>query len=772
MANNLIQIKKSLTTALPTSLANGEMAYTANGDVLYIGSNNLVEAIGGRRNPGVLTANQALVTNSTSYIDSVKTANLVTTKIYANGAHGTTGQIIVANSTGGLFWTDPTSGIAGSDTQVQFNNAGTLAGSAGFTFTTGSNTLNVSNTITVGANVSLNTSVLNIGNSTVNTVINSSSVSTNSVSGFTVTAANAVITKIYANSAHGTTGQLLTANSTGGIHWASPATEITALNDLTDVAVSSATTGQILVANSTGFFRNVSLSGDVTIDSAGVATISADATVLGTDTTGDYVATITAGDGISGSGTGEGSAPTIAVVAGTGVVSNATGVHIGQAVGTTSDVQFGIVNAASHTVGSAFIANSTAIVSTGFANIATSVNSAMLTVGTAFIANSTAIVGTGYANITGSVNASSHTVGTDFIANSTGAYHTGLVNAASFRVGTDFIANSTVVTMNNDVTVGSSSADSVTVNAGVASSLVPSANVTYDLGTSAKRWKDLYLAGSTITIGTTSISATDGTLSIGNTSAAEFSATGNTIIGSDSSDVVSIKATVNTDIIPNANVTYSLGNNANRYLKVFAQNVHSEYLYIDKDVNIVGNLVVSGSLVTINVATLAVTDSLIQLASNNLISDTLDIGFFGSYQSGADPTEHTGFFRDATDGKFRLFDGLQTAPTTTVDIGAGTYNKATLVSFIEAHALVSNSTAVTLTANSTVAVNITANSISLGTALPGTSGGTGLSTIGVNEILVGNATNTYSKLSLGSEGFVLQSNGTALVYATLDGGTF
>jgi hypothetical protein len=464
--------------------------------------------------------------------------------------------------------------------------------------------------------------------------------------------------------------------------------------------------------------------------------------VLGTDTTGDYVATITAGDGISGSGTGEGSAPTIAVVAGTGVVSNATGVHIGQAVGTTSDVQFGIVNAASHTVGSAFIANSTAIVSTGFANIATSVNSAMLTVGTAFIANTT------------------------------GAYHTGLVNAASLNVGTAFIANSTQVTMDNNVVVGSSSADSVTVNAGVASSLVPSANITYDLGTSTKRWKDLYLAGSTITIGTTSISATDGTLSIGNTSAADFSATGNTIIGSDSTDVVSIKATVNTDIIPNANITYSLGNNTSRYLKVFAQNVHSEYLYIDKDVNIVGNLVVSGSLVTINVATLAVTDSLIQLASNNLISDTLDIGFFGSYQSGADPTEHTGFFRDATDGKFRLFDGLQTAPTTTVDIGAGTYNKATLVSFIEAHALVSNSTAVTLTANSTVAVNITANSISLGTALPGTSGGTGLSTIGVNEILVGNATNTYSKLSLGSEGFVLQSNGTALVYATLDGGTF
>ena len=40
--SNLIQIKRSLNTAVPTSLANGELAFTANGDVLYIaaGSGN------------------------------------------------------------------------------------------------------------------------------------------------------------------------------------------------------------------------------------------------------------------------------------------------------------------------------------------------------------------------------------------------------------------------------------------------------------------------------------------------------------------------------------------------------------------------------------------------------------------------------------------------------------------------------------------------------------------------------------------------------------
>ena len=61
---NLIQIKRSTTASTPGSLANGELAFTSNGDVLYIGSpNGSVVAIGGVRVPGFLTANQALVAN-------------------------------------------------------------------------------------------------------------------------------------------------------------------------------------------------------------------------------------------------------------------------------------------------------------------------------------------------------------------------------------------------------------------------------------------------------------------------------------------------------------------------------------------------------------------------------------------------------------------------------------------------------------------------------------------------------------------------------------
>jgi hypothetical protein len=51
------------------------------------------------------------------------------------------------------------------------------------------------------------------------------------------------------------------------------------------------------------------------------------------------------------------------------------------------------------------------------------------------------------------VNAASHTVGTSFIANSIGVYSTGIVNAASHTVGTSFIANLTQLTLTSNVSV-------------------------------------------------------------------------------------------------------------------------------------------------------------------------------------------------------------------------------------------------------------------------------------------------------------------------------
>lgn len=149
MANNLIQIKRSLNTANPTSLANGEMAYTANGDVLFIGSNNQLIAIAGARTPGTLTANQALVANSSKSIDEIRTGNLVPLKVYANGGFGTANQVLASGGAGNVFWYTMPGAVAGSNTEVQFNDSGTLNSSAGFIFNKTTNNLTVGNTLIV-----------------------------------------------------------------------------------------------------------------------------------------------------------------------------------------------------------------------------------------------------------------------------------------------------------------------------------------------------------------------------------------------------------------------------------------------------------------------------------------------------------------------------------------------------------------------------------------------------------------------------------------------
>jgi len=185
-----------------------------------------------------------------------------------------------------------------------------------------------------------------------------------------------------------------------------------------------------------------------------------------------------------------------------------------------------------------------------------------------------------------------------------------------------------------------------------------------------------------------------------------------------------------------------------------------------------GNLVVSGTLVTLNVQNIVVNDPLIKLGANNTSTDVLDLGFYSTYYTGS-TTGYSGFFRDATSKTYKLFDGLTQEPTTTILGGGGTgYSQATLQAYINASALVSNSSVTNITANSTVSSTIAANTLTLSTALSGNNGGTGLISYTSQDILVANATNGFAKLALGTSGYVLQSNGTALVYAALDGGTF
>ena len=492
---NKIQIRRSTTNAAPTGLANGELAYSANGGVLFIGApaDGATLAIGGLRTPGTLTANQALVANSTLGIDKVVVANLTPTQIFANSGVGNTGQVLTSGAQGNVYWSTP---------------------------------VDVSYDLLTVANVSLGVVRLDPSSGT------DDDIRFIGAGGVTVTSdgnGNVTIT--------GTTGDITAVTAGNGLTGGGTSGDVTlnigAANGISVAADAvGVTTGSTLTVNASGIHVNTAnlsvatsqLSGDV---------------ALGTQTSGNYVATITAGAGISGAGSAEGSTPTIAVVANNGIVANSSGTF---------------------------------------------------------------------------VNA-----GDGLVANASGVH----------------------VVAANGISVA---ADSVGVT-----------------------------TGSTLTVNSTGIHV-NSALSI-------------------------------TDLI------------------------------------LSGNLDINGTLTTVDTTNLSVTDSIISLARNNTVN-TLDIGFYGTYNDGA--TKYSGLFRDATDGVYKLFAGQVPEPTTTVD-----------------------------TANANFALaNLSINSLTLTSALAAIYGGTGQTTYAAGDLLVGAAGNTLNKLSLGTDGKVLQSNGTAVIYADLDGGTF
>ena len=102
------------------------------------------------------------------------------------------------------------------------------------------------------------------------------------------------------------------------------------------------------------------------------------------------------------------------------------------------------------------------------------------------------------------------------------------------------------------------------------------------------------------------------------------------------------------------------------------------------DVTIAGDLTVNGTTTTVNSDTLSVTDPLIKLAKSNSGADSLDIGFYGLYDTSGSQDLYAGLFRDANDsGKFKLFKDLQVEPTTTVNTSGTGYAVGTLVSNLE-----------------------------------------------------------------------------------------
>ena len=82
-------------------------------------------------------------------------------------------------------------------------------------------------------------------------------------------------------------------------------------------------------------------------------------------------------------------------------------------------------------------------------------------------------------------------------------------------------------------------------------------------------------------------------------------------------------------------------------------------LQVGGQLTVGGNLIINGTTTTVNTTSINVTDSLLYLATNNEISDSLDIGFAAHYNNGAGANGHTGLIRSATTKKYYLFQNYQ-----------------------------------------------------------------------------------------------------------------
>lgn len=96
-----------------------------------------------------------------------------------------------------------------------------------------------------------------------------------------------------------------------------------------------------------------------------------------------------------------------------------------------------------------------------------------------------------------------------------------------------------------------------------------------------------------------------------------------------------------------------------------------------------GNLNVEGAVTYISSSTVNVDDSMLKLSANNA-ADTVDTGVYGKYVvSGNSAIQYAGYFRDAGDGVFKFYTGLDAEPTTTVNTSDTGYTLAQLDAIID-----------------------------------------------------------------------------------------
>jgi hypothetical protein len=154
---------------------------------------------------------------------------------------------------------------------------------------------------------------------------------------------------------------------------------------------------------------------------------------------------------------------------------------------------------------------------------------------------------------------------------------------------------------------------------------------------------------------------------------------------------------------------------------------------IDSSLTINGNLTVLGTQTTINTQSYVVLDPMIYLAANNTVADAVDIGFAGTYNDGSQRA--TGVFRNAGNKEFYVFDNYDKALNSNneIDVADASFRAANVnASYFKGNV---------------IATTISSGALSLSTALPVASGGTGQSSFTTGQVIIGSGTNGLGQLA-------------------------
>lgn len=264
-----------------------------------------------------------------------------------------------------------------------------------------------------------------------------------------------------------------------------------------------------------------------------------------------------------------------------------------------------------------------------------------------------------------------------FIGN--GSQLTG-IDATSIQNGTSSVRAFSSGNVAVSVAGTSNVAVFTSTNIEIAGNLIPSANVTYNLGSSTRRWNVGYFAASTIDLGGSTIGA-------GENGFVMIPAGGSTMSFNSNGSMTGTLLTA-----AQTNIT-QVGQLAN--------------LTVDGNLTVNGNLIINGNTTTINANNLTVNDSIIYLAEENP-ADTLDIGITAHIVNPS--LNHVGFVRDASDSTWKLFSNVATQPTTTVDFTGANYAN------LQVGNLIANNVGGTLTTASQTNITAVGNLTSLATS--------------------------------------------------------